>query len=117
MLQRNINDGTHSLNAKQLMFKSCNFYKPLKDNVTWGISSPRQVQIIALSMQIEQLIGGLKLPDHLQNTLKNSANKCKQRNPQNKCKGAQYKNKRKKAKKHQYGAGSLSLQRTMSQKR
>ena len=97
LLQTNIKDKTSSLNAKQLMCKSFNFYKTHKDEGKWGLSSPKQEQIVALSMQIERLKGGLKLSDQIQFRLKNFDNTCKHINQCNKNTGAQGKNKSKKA--------------------
>ena len=53
------------MTLEQLMCKSFDFYKLQKDKGTWGLSSQKQEQIIALSMQIDQLKGGLKLSDQL----------------------------------------------------
>ena len=69
LLQTSFIDRTSSLNAGQLMRKAFDSYKPQKDKGTWGLSSPKQEQIIALSMQIEQLKSGLKSFNQLKTKL------------------------------------------------
>ena len=89
------------------MCKVFDFYKLQKDKGTWGLFPPEQEQIIALSVQIEQLKGGLKLLDQLQTKLKNFVNKSKQMNSCNKNKKAKGKFKTNKSKQHQYEAWKL----------
>ena len=52
------------------MSKSFNFYKSHNDKGTWGLQSPYHQKIVALSVELEKLMGWLKISDQLCNKLK-----------------------------------------------
>ena len=68
-LKTNIDDGTLTQTAEQLMGKAFNFYKSCKDKGNWGKQSPHHQKVVAVSAELEKLKGGLKISDQLCNKL------------------------------------------------